>query len=296
MDTAIINALTVDVEDYFQVSAFSENYPRDCWDTLELRVEKNTYRLLALFEQHQVKATFFTLGWVAQRCPQLVRDIVKQGHELACHGHWHRRVSELSPREFYDDLSLAKHLLEDISGRAVHGFRAPSFSINEQNVWAFEVIRDLGFKYSSSTYPIVHDHYGTPQWPRFPYQVVDSLIEIPITTWSVQQRNWPIAGGGYFRLYPYWFSRWLLQQYLQTEQAPGVFYIHPWEIDPTQPATNNISFKTKFRHYINLAKVEARLNRLLTDFNWSTMQDVYSGQLNNNLASIQRQELVCQGR
>jgi len=279
MPKAIVSALTVDVEDYFQVAAFSKQYPRACWDTQELRVERNTYRLLELFELHDVKATFFTLGWVADKCPGLIRDIVNAGHELACHGYWHQKISEQTPQQFRQDLYSAKGVLEDTSGDSVVGFRAPSFSINNDCLWAFDIIKELGFRYSSSTYPINHDHYGTPDWPRFPYQVVDSLVEIPVSTLNWRRKNWPISGGGYFRLYPYMLSRWALTRYLRIEKCPSIFYLHPWEIDPEQPRTSNVSFKTKFRHYVNLSRLEGRLNRLLTDFQWSTMQDVYKQHL-----------------
>ncbi|NRA53175.1 MAG: DUF3473 domain-containing protein [Gammaproteobacteria bacterium] len=271
----MVNALTVDVEDYFQVAAFSKQFPLSSWDAQELRVERNTYRLLELFERHQVKATFFTLGWVAKKCPNLIKDIVDSGHELACHGFWHQKVHEQTPAQFREDLSAAKQVLEDISGQPVIGYRAPSFSINEDSLWAFDIIKELGFVYSSSTYPINHDHYGSPDWPRFPYQAVDSLIEIPVSTLNWRDKNWPISGGGYFRLYPYMFSRWALANYLATEQQPSIFYMHPWEIDLLQPRPSNIPLKARFRHYLNLSRLEGRLERLLVDFQWSTMQDVY---------------------
>jgi peptidoglycan-N-acetylglucosamine deacetylase len=279
MAETMVNALTVDVEDYFQVAAFSQQYPRNCWDSQELRVERNSYRLLELFEHHDVKATFFTLGWVANKCPVLIRDIVGAGHELACHGYWHQKVSEQTPEQFRQDLSAAKNILEDISGCSVDGFRAPSFSIDNNCKWAFDIVRELGFIYSSSTYPINHDHYGSPDWPRFPYEVVESLLEIPVSTLSCCNQNLPISGGGYFRLYPYCISRWALMRYLNTERCPSIFYLHPWEIDPLQPRPDNIPFKSKFRHYLNLAKLEKRLNRLLVDFRWSTIKDVYKQDL-----------------
>lgn len=288
----MVNALTVDVEDYFQVAAFSQQYPRDCWDAQDLRVERNTYRLLELFEQHQVKATFFVLGWVASKCPGLIKDIVGAGHELACHSYWHQKVSEQTPAQFREDLSAAKNILEDISGGAVVGFRAPSFSINNDCRWAFKIIHELGFTYSSSTYPISHDHYGSPDWPRFPYRVVESLLEIPVSTLSWSNKNWPISGGGYFRLYPYCFSRWALRRYLKIEKCPSIFYLHPWEIDPLQPRTDNIPFKSKFRHYLNLSRLEGRLNRLLTDFHWSTIQDVYQQHLQWSADDADKQPLI----
>ncbi|MDP2561125.1 XrtA system polysaccharide deacetylase [Psychrobium sp. 1_MG-2023] len=279
MSKAITNAMTVDVEDYFQVSAFAKHYPHSRWDSQPLRVEKNTQRLLSLFNKHQIKATFFTLSWVAERCPNLIKEIVAQGHELASHGHWHQRVSELSPQEFKQDLYRSKSILEQVSGVEVMGYRAPSFSIGDENFWAFEIIRELGFRYSSSTYPIKHDHYGVPQWPRFSYQVIDELIEIPVTTLKRYCKTWPIAGGGYFRLAPYQLSRWALKQFHLQEQRAAVFYVHPWELDPQQPRTCGVGYKTRFRHYLNLDKVEQRLGCLLTDFNWSTMKNVYQTDL-----------------
>ena len=279
MSNNITNALTVDVEDYFQVSAFSKQYPIETWDSQELRVEANTYRLLELFDRHNVKATFFTLGWVADKCPNLIREIVQQGHELACHSHLHQKVSQQTPEIFRQDIKLAKDTLEQLSGIEVIGFRAPSFSIDKSCLWAFDIIDELGFDYSSSTYPISHDHYGSPDWPRFPYSVRESLLEIHVSTLKVCDKNWPISGGGYFRLAPYFISRWALNRYLSQEQLPGVFYLHPWEIDPHQPKTQGIQFKSKFRHYLNLSRLEGRLDRLLTDFQWSTMQDVYKEQL-----------------
>lgn len=279
MTEQVINALTVDVEDYFQVSAFAKQYPRECWDLQELRVERNTYRLLELFEEHDVKATFFTLGWVANKCPNLVKNIVDSGHELACHSYWHHKVSQQTPQEFCQDLSQAKATLEQISGSAINGFRAPSFSIDKNCMWAFDIIKELGFTYSSSTYPINHDHYGSPDWPRFPYEVVESLLEVPVSTLNMCNKNWPISGGGYFRLYPYLLSRWALTNYHNNEKQPGVFYLHPWEIDPLQPRPDNLPFKSQFRHYLNLSKLEYRLARLLTDFQWSTMSEVYKQDL-----------------
>jgi len=275
--------MTVDVEDYFQVSALAERFPQESWQLQTLRVEIGTNKLLALFEQHQVKATFFTLGWIAQHCPDLIKRIVDSGHELACHGYGHQRVTELTPRLFSEDLYRAKSILEQLSGQRVIGYRAPSFSINDSNRWAFDVMVELGFTYSSSTYPIKHDHYGVPHWPRSPYEVVDGLIEIPLTTLTRYGRCFPIAGGGYFRLAPYHLSRWALNAYHQQEQRSSVFYVHPWELDVNQPVVQGLDLKTRFRHYINLDKVEPRMDRLLSDFSWSTMKSVYANYLNRDL-------------
>lgn len=273
------NALTVDVEDYFHVSAFTDKYPLERWPEIEARVEKNSYRLLTLFNRFDKKATFFMLGWVAERCPELVRDIVDQGHELASHGYWHQRANHQSREEFREDICRAKALLEDISGQRILGYRAPSFSIGKQNSWAFDELAGAGYVYSSSTYPIEHDHYGTPDWPRFAYRCRDNLLEIPVTTLQLGQRHIPIGGGGYFRLYPYWLSRWALNKFRASEQSPGVFYFHPWEIDPQQPRPDNIDLKTRLRHYLNLQRMEGRLERLLSDFEWGPMAEVFSSSI-----------------
>lgn len=279
MNSPIKNAMTVDVEDYFQVSALADKFPPQTWEKQKLRVEIGTDILLELFEKHQVKGTFFTLGWVAQRCPSLIKRIVDNGHELACHGYAHQRVSDLTPELFSKDIAQAKSILEQLSGQRVMGYRAPSFSINESNKWAFEVMREQGFKYSSSTYPIKHDHYGVPSWPRTPYQVIDGLLEVPLTTLQMNSRTLPIAGGGYFRLAPYALSKWALNKFHTSEQRSAVFYLHPWELDQHQPVVTDIQLKTRFRHYINLHKVKPRMERLLTDFQWSTMQQVYANEM-----------------
>jgi polysaccharide deacetylase family protein (PEP-CTERM system associated) len=272
---AFMNALTVDVEDYFQVSAMAPHIARDSWPTQPCRVERNVQRLLALFAQHRAQATFFTLGWVAERYPQLVRDIVAAGHELASHGHAHLRATEQSQPEFSQDVRRAKALLEDISGQSVRGYRAPSFSIGHANPWAFDVLLEAGYSYSSSVYPVQHDHYGMPDAPRFPYAVRPGLLEIPITTTRVWGRNLPAGGGGYFRLAPYALSRWALRRVNRLDQKPAIFYMHPWEIDPDQPRVPGTSLKTRFRHYVNLNKTEARLARLLSDFQWGRVDRVF---------------------
>lgn len=271
--------MSVDVEDYFQVSALAHKFPKNTWKSQLLRVEIGTNKLLNLFDKHQVKATFFTLGWIANKCPELIKAIVDNGHELACHGDMHQRVSDLTQQQFFEDLYRSKSTLEQLSGSEVIGYRAPSFSINESNRWAFGVMKELGIKYSSSTYPIKHDHYGVPNWPREPYKVLDGLVEIPLTTMKKKGLSLPISGGGYFRLVPYAVSRWALKHFHQQEQRSSVFYVHPWELDAGQPVVQDISLKTRFRHYVNLHKVETRMDRLLTDFNWSTMQNVYADEL-----------------
>ncbi len=268
-------ALTVDVEDYFHVSAFEKAIDKADWNNLELRVETNTYRLLELFEQKQAKCTFFTLGWVAERCPNLIKAIVDQGHELASHGFAHQRATEMTPEQFLADVSKSKQILEDASGQAIIGYRAPSFSINDSNTWVYEVLAELGFEYSSSTYPIEHDLYGVPNWPRFKYQRDEGIIEIPVPTVRKNERNTGIGGGGYFRLYPYWLSKRRIDNYLNTEQQPYSFYFHPWEIDPEQPRVAGASIKSRLRHYLNLSRMEGKVERLLEDYQWDTMKSVY---------------------
>lgn len=271
----LVNAMTVDVEDYFHVSAFEDVIEPQNWNDLTLRVEHNTNRLLELFDKHQAKCTFFTLGWVAEKCPDLIKAIVEQGHELASHGFSHQRNTTMQKAAVRDDISRSKDLLEDISGKAVLGYRAPSFSINESNTWVFDILRELGFEYSSSTYPIQHDLYGVPEWPRFPYQREEGILEIPIPTLHKNGKNVGIGGGGFFRLYPYWLSKKRIDLFHQQENQPYSFYFHPWEIDPEQPRIQGASFKSRLRHYINLSHMEGKLVRLLEDYEWSTMQSVY---------------------
>lgn len=271
----LVNAMTIDVEDYFQVSAFAPYIRRERWSELECRVERNVDRILELLDEHDTQATFFTLGWIAERYPALVRRIVAAGHELASHGYGHERASDLSPEAFRDDLSRAKKVLEDLGGLPVLGYRAPSFSIGKANLWAFDILRETGHQYSSSVYPIAHDHYGMPDSPRTPYFVREGLLEIPITTLRLFERNLPSSGGGYFRLFPYGLSRWMLQRVNVHEAQPAVFYFHPWEIDPDQPRVQGIDAKSRFRHYVNLSRTEGRIARLLKDFKWGRMDEVF---------------------
>jgi polysaccharide deacetylase family protein (PEP-CTERM system associated) len=271
------NAMTIDVEDYFQVSAFAPYIARGDWDSRECRVERNVDRILGLLAEQGTQATFFTLGWVAERYPQLVRRIVEGGHEIASHGYGHERASDLSPEAFRADVGRAKALLEDLSGREVLGYRAPSFSIGERNLWAFDVLRDCGYRYSSSVYPIRHDHYGMPDSPRFAYPVREGLLEVPVTTLRLRGRNLPSSGGGYFRLLPYALSRWLIEQVNRNDQQSAVFYFHPWEIDPGQPRIAGIDAKTRFRHYVNIGRTEARIAQLLRDFAWGRMDQIFLG-------------------
>ena len=268
------NALTIDVEDYFHVSAFAPYIPRSDWDNQESRIERNVGRILELLDDYDARATFFTLGWIAERYPQLVRRIVDGGHELASHGFAHQRANEQSPEAFFADIQLAKIVLEDVCGTEVRGYRAPSFSIGESNVWAFECIERAGYRYSSSIYPIRHDHYGTPDAPRFAHDVRANLVEMPVTTMRLFGRNWPAGGGGYFRLLPYGMSRWLLRRVNDVDLQPAIFYFHPWEIDAAQPRIPGIDAKTRFRHYVNLHRTERRLRQLLFDFEWGRLDEV----------------------
>ena len=271
----ITNALTIDVEDYFQVSALAPYIPRDQWDSRECRVERNVDRILQMLGERQTRATFFTLGWIAERYPHLVRRIVHGGHEVASHGYGHERASDLNAADFSADVGRAKKMLEDISGHEVKGYRAPSFSIGAGNLWAFDCLERAGYRYSSSIYPIRHDHYGMPDAPRFAHRVRSGLLELPVTTARFFNRNWPASGGGYFRLLPYPLSRWLLQKVNELDRQAAIFYFHPWEIDAGQPRIPGISAKTRFRHYVNLQHTEGRLRRLLADFKWGRMDEVF---------------------
>ena len=271
------NAMTIDVEDYFQVSAFAPHITKESWPSLPCRVERNIDCILALLNAADVKATFFTLGWIAERYPEMVKRIVAEGHELASHGYGHQRASDQTKAEFHDDVSRSKLLLENIGGQAVLGYRAPSFSIGTNNLWALDVLLEAGYKYSSSIYPIKHDHYGMPDAPRFSFYPngKDGLLELPITTVRFMERNFPAGGGGYFRLFPYQLSRWLLNRVNHQDKQSGIFYFHPWEVDPEQPRQHNIGMKTRFRHYVNLARTENRLKALTRDFQWDRMDRIF---------------------
>jgi polysaccharide deacetylase family protein (PEP-CTERM system associated) len=274
----ITNALTIDVEDYFQVSAFAPYIRRDEWDARECRVERNVDRILAMLAERQVTATFFTLGWIAERYPQLVRSIVAGGHELASHGYGHERASDLDHAAFSQDITRAKSLLEDLSGQPVLGYRAPSFSIGTGNLWAFDALARAGYLYSSSIYPIKHDHYGMPDSPRFAYRVGSvgtGLLEVPVTTLRMLNRNLPSSGGGYFRLLPYALSRWMIGTVNRDDRQAAIFYFHPWEIDAAQPRVAGIDARTRFRHYVNIPRMEGRLRQLLSDFRWGRMDHIF---------------------
>jgi polysaccharide deacetylase family protein (PEP-CTERM system associated) len=271
----IVNALTIDVEDYFQVSAMEPHVDRSDWDGMPCRVERNIDRLLEVLADHDSRATFFTLGWVAERYPQTVRRIVAAGHELGSHGYGHERVSQMTRAQFFDDVHRAKSILEDLAGLAVIGYRAPSFSIGRDNQWAFDSLIEAGYLYSSSVYPIQHDHYGMPEAPRFAFRARGGLVEIPVTTMRLLGRNLPAGGGGYFRLAPYGLSRWAIRRVNEIEGQAAIFYFHPWEIDPEQPRINGVGWKTRFRHYLNLDRTETRLQRLLSDFRWDRVDSAF---------------------
>jgi polysaccharide deacetylase family protein (PEP-CTERM system associated) len=274
------NAMTVDVEDYFQVQAFASCIDRATWDAIPCRVEANMDRILEQFARAGVRATFFTLGWIAERHPGVVRQIVAAGHELASHGYGHQLVHSLTPESFRADLHRAKAVLVDVGGVAESGYGAPTFSIGPRNPWAFEVIEATGHRYSSSIYPVKHDLYGVPDAPRFPYRPgPGALVEIPMTTVQIGGRNMPIAGGGYFRLVPYALFRAALRRFNRRDRAPGVFYFHPWEVDPGQPRIRHASRASRFRHYVNIAAVPGRLERLLRDFRWGRMDQVFAAEL-----------------
>ncbi|MCG7495355.1 DUF3473 domain-containing protein [Vibrio sp. Of7-15] len=271
-----MNALTMDVEDYFQVAAFSSKIDFDDWGkTYPVRVEESTTRALEIFSEHNAKATFFILGWVAEAYPSLVQRIANEGHEIASHGYAHQKANTQSRQEFKNDVYRSKAFIEDLTGQEIKGYRAPSFSIDTSNEWAFDVLYELGFRYSSSTYPVKHDHYGAPTWPRFKHTRPEGIIELPIPTSQFGGKSIPIGGGGFFRLYPYWLSRLLIRQFMTETGQPYSFYFHPWEIDHLQPKVSGVPLKSQLRHYLNLKLMEGRLKKLLTDFQWGTMRQVY---------------------
>ncbi len=275
---ALVNAMTVDIEDYFQVGAFADTISRDDWDGIPGRVEMNTDRLLRLFDGAGVRVTFFTLGWIAERYPRLIRRIVAAGHELASHGYAHWRVDGQAVDEFRDDVRRTRLLLEDAGGVAVTGYRAASFSMGPTTPWAHQVLAEEGYRYSSSIFPVRHDHYGVPDAPRLPYRPAgqDGVIELPLTTLRLFGRNLPCAGGGYFRLLPYAYFRWAIGRFNRRDRAAAIFYFHPWEIDPGQPRQAGLGAKTRFRHYVNLGAMERKLQAVLGDFSWDRMDRVFS--------------------
>lgn len=273
----MLNAFSVDVEDYFQVAAFEDAISRDAWDRLEPRVERNTRRLLDLCAEHRVKGTFFVLGWVAERWPQLVRDIRDAGHELGTHGQDHRRVTTLSQPEFREDVRRSKGTIEDIAGVEVIGYRAPSYSIVRETMWAVDVLAEEGFRYDSSIFPIRHDRYGIPDFSRFPRPLRGhngtALHEVPISTVRFAGMNLPFVGGGYLRHFPYPFIHWGMERLNGFERRPAILYVHPWEIDPDQPR-QAVPWLTRVRHYRNLDRTEGRLVRLFSDYSFTTIREV----------------------
>ena len=273
-DNMIVNGLSVDVEDWFQVGAFENTISRADWDGLELRVGDNVARILDLFDEAGVKATFFTLGWVAERNRAAMQSIVNRGHELASHGYDHTRVFTLTRNQFSADIAKARAILEDASGKAVTGYRAPSFSIDARNPWAHEVLAEHGYAYSSSVAPVVHDHYGWREAPRFAFDPVpgSDLVEIPVTTALLGKRRLAAGGGGFFRVLPYSFTRWAIRQ-VNSDHRPAVFYFHPWEVDPDQPRVSNASVRSRLRHYTNLSRMAGKLSDLLGDFAWGRMDE-----------------------
>lgn len=272
----MLNALSVDVEDWFQVGAFETVIDRGDWDRLNHRVERNSDAVLALFDRAGVKATFFTLGWVAERYPQLIRRIVEAGHEIASHGWDHRRVFTFEPEEFRADLRQSRAAIEHAAGTKLTGYRAPSFSIDARTPWAHHVLAEEGYAYSSSVAPVAHDHYGWPEAPRFAFRPVTDtdLIEIPVTTAKLGSKTLAAGGGGFFRLLPYRFSHWAIRQVNGEDGRPAIFYFHPWEIDPDQPRVDNAPIKSKVRHYSRLRAMEGKLERLLREFEWGRVDHV----------------------
>jgi polysaccharide deacetylase family protein (PEP-CTERM system associated) len=270
----VAGAMTIDVEDYFQVEAFASTISRQDWSRMPPRVERNTHRLLDLLAEAGVQATFFTLGCIARRHPSVVRRIVDDGHELASHGNDHHRVDLLSAAAFRSDVRDSKQVLEDVGGVAVSGYRAPTFSIGRDTAWAHAILAEEGYRYSSSVYPVKHDLYGTPDAPRSAFTPVPGIVEIPLTTVRLLGRDVPASGGGYFRLFPYLLTHWLLSR-ARRENSPPIFYLHPWEIDPLQPRQRQAPLRSRVRHYLNLSRTEPRLRRLLRSFDWSRMDRLF---------------------
>ncbi|WP_338245173.1 XrtA system polysaccharide deacetylase [Aurantiacibacter hainanensis] len=273
---SIVNGLSVDVEDWFQVGAFEEVIERDQWGALDDRVDRNVRQILDLFDAANAKGTFFTLGWVAQRHGSLLREIAGRGHEIASHGWDHQRVFRMNPVAFATDIARTRKVLEDASGVRVVGYRAPSFSIDARTHWAFEALAEAGYAYSSSVAPVAHDHYGWPEAPRFAFKPLSdsNFIELPVTTAMFRGRRLAAGGGGFFRVLPYAFSRWAIRQVNRREGRPAIFYFHPWEIDPGQPRVAGAPLRSRLRHYTNLDKMAGKLEQLVSDFHWGRMDGV----------------------
>jgi polysaccharide deacetylase family protein (PEP-CTERM system associated) len=274
----MLNALTIDVEEYFHPNAMDEVVSPDSWDGLPQRVEVNTYRVLDLLDAHETRATFFVLGWVAERTPRLVAEIARRGHEVACHGFAHRLVYRLGPERFRADVSRARALLEDLTGAPIAGFRAASYSIIRETLWALDILIDLGFTYDSSIFPVCHDLYGIPDFSRAPVRLqraAGEIVEIPPTAVRLLGRNWPVAGGGYLRLLPYGLTRWAIRHVNDREQRPAMVYVHPWELDVDQPRLA-AGGRARLRQYTNLHRTETRLRRLLADFRFAPIREVFA--------------------
>lgn len=271
----VTNAMTIDVEDYFHVEAFASTIDRKDWDNLPQRVERNTERILDILAESGVQATFFVLGWIAQRYPALVRRIVAGGHELGSHGFNHMRVDRLSPEAFRADVRQSKRVLEDEGGVVVRGYRAPTFSISRNSAWAHPILLEEGYRYSSSVYPRKHDLYGSPGAPRTAFGPLPGFVEVPLTTVRIFHLDVPASGGGYFRLFPYRLTRWLVDRANCGYKVPAVFYLHPWEVDPDQPRQHHAPLLSRFRHYLNLSLTERRLRYLLNDFRWARMDRLF---------------------
>jgi len=278
MAEQLINGLSVDVEDWFQVGAYEGVIDRASWDSLPSRIERNCAKILDMLAAAGVKATFFTLGWVARRHGPLMRRIVEAGHELASHGWDHQRLIHLDQKRFRTELDHSRKLLEDASGQRITGYRAPSFSIDQRTTWAYPVLAEQGFDYSSSVAPIAHDHYGWHEAERFAFRPLpeSALIEIPVTTVQLAGRRLGAGGGGFFRVLPYAFSRWAISRVNRIDRRPAVFYFHPWEIDPDQPRVAEASLRSRFRHTAKLAVMAGKLNRLMSDFSWGRMDALAS--------------------
>lgn len=287
-DDRIVNAMTIDVEDYFHVSVFDGLVPRHAWGSMESRVCANTERLLELFDEVEISATFFILGWVAERFPRLVRQIAAAGHEIASHGSEHRLVYDMTPAAFRADVRRSKELLESAASCQVHGYRAPSYSVTPRSLWALDVLMDEGFLYDSSIFPIHHDRYGIPVSPRHPYVLTRdaaSIVEAPGSTVKWGPFNLPVGGGGYFRILPYGWTRWGIRRLNELERLPAIFYLHPWEIDPDQPRLS-AGRLSRFRHYRNLEKTEDRLRALVREFRFSTMMSLLQEQIRETRADV----------
>jgi polysaccharide deacetylase family protein (PEP-CTERM system associated) len=277
----VLNCITVDVEDYFHTEAMSSVVARDQWNQQPTRVERNTKRLFDLFAAHETRGTFFFLGWVAERFPHLVREAAELGHEVGCHSYWHRSVYRLAPEEFRKDTKRAKEVIENAAGTEILGYRAPNFSLVKGTEWALEILADLGFSYDSSVHPIKHDIYDNPDALRFPDRIADGrLMEFPIATLAIGHRNFPVGGGGYFRILPYRYTRHGLSLLNHERKRPVVFYCHPWELDPQQPRLS-ASLRSRFRQYTGLKTTTVKLKRLLNDFRFAPIKEVFSEELAN---------------